>query len=54
MGIDTQKLLDARKHIGIRNIRERLKAMVGGTLELESEPGAGTKVRITIPKEEQR
>ena len=54
VGFDTQKLLDDRKHIGIRNIRERLKAMVGGTLELESEPGAGTKVRITIPKEEQR
>ena len=54
VGFDTQKLLDDRKHIGIRNIRERLKAMVDGTLELESEPGAGTKVRITIPKEGQR
>ena len=40
-----------KKHIGIRNIRDRLAVMVGGKLEIESTPGAGTKVRITIPKE---
>ena len=33
------------------NIRERLKAMVNGTLEIESAIGVGTKVLITIPKE---
>ena len=51
VGFDTQELLDERKHVGIRNIRERLKAMVGGTLEIESTVGVGTKVLITIPKE---
>ena len=51
MGFDTQELLDDRKHVGIRNIRERLKAMVQGTLEIESTIGVGTKVLITIPKE---
>ena len=51
MGFNTNELLDERKHVGIRNIRERLKAMVGGTLEIESTVGAGTKVFITIPKE---
>ena len=51
MGFDTNELLDERKHVGIRNIRERLKAMVGGTLEIESTVGVGTKVLITIPKE---
>ena len=51
MGFDTGELLDERKHVGIRNIRERLKAMVGGTLEIESTVGVGTKVLISIPKE---
>ena len=50
-GFDTSKLLDEKKHIGIRNIRDRLKVMVGGTLEIESTQGVGTKVLITIPKE---
>ena len=50
-GFDTNVLLDERKHIGIRNIRGRLKAMVNGTLEIESTIGKGTKVLITIPKE---
>ena len=50
-GFDTSELRDERKHVGIRNIRERLKAMVDGTLEIESKIGAGTKVLITIPKE---
>ena len=51
MGFDTNELLDERKHIGIHNIRERLKAMVDGSLEIESTVGVGTKVLITIPKE---
>ena len=51
LGFDTSELLDDRKHVGIRNIRERLKAMVKGTLEIESTVGVGTKVLITIPKE---
>ena len=51
VGFDTDVLLDERKHVGIRNIRGRLKAMVNGTLEIESRDGVGTKVLITIPKE---
>jgi signal transduction histidine kinase len=51
VGFDTSKLLDEKEHIGIRNIRDRLKVMVGGTLEIESIPEVGTKVFITIPKE---
>lgn len=51
MGFDTDVLLDDRTHMGIRNIRERLKAMVSGTIEIESSIGVGTKVLITIPKE---
>ena len=51
VGFDTTALIDERKHVGLRNIRERLKVMVNGTLEIESTVGVGTKVLITIPKE---
>ena len=51
VGFDTAVLFDERKHVGIRNIRGRLKAMVNGTLEIESTEGVGTKVLIMIPKE---
>ena len=51
VGFDTGALLDDRKHVGLRNIRERLKVMVAGTLEIESTIGVGTKVLIKIPKE---
>ena len=54
MGFDTSELLDDRKHVGIRNIRERLRAMVDGTLKIESTVEAGTKVLITIPKEAEK
>ena len=50
-GFDTDVLVDERKHVGLRNIRSRLAAMVNGTLEIESTIGVGTKVLITIPKE---
>ena len=51
VGFDTNLLLDERAHVGLRNIRERLKAMVNGTIEIESTIGVGTKVLIKIPKE---
>ena len=51
VGFDTGMLFDDRKHVGLRNIRERLKVMVRGTLDIESTVGVGTKVLITIPKE---
>ena len=51
VGFDTNILLDERKHIGLRNIRERLEAMVGGSLTIESTIGKGTKVQLNIPKE---
>ena len=50
-GFDTRALFDDRRHVGLRNIRERLKVMVNGTLDIESAVGVGTKVLIKIPKE---
>ena len=52
-GFDTSVLLDDKGHVGLRNIRERLKVMVNGTLDIQSSVGVGTKVLIIIPKEAQ-
>ena len=51
VGFDVSGLTDKKKHIGIRNVRERLQAMCGGSLTIESQPGTGTRVLIRIPKE---
>ena len=50
-GFDTAAPIDEKKHVGLRNIRGRLKAMVNGDLVLESKPGTGTKAVIMLPKE---
>ncbi|MFW6070642.1 MAG: sensor histidine kinase, partial [bacterium] len=36
--------------LGLRSMRERAEAL-GGTLQIESEPGAGTTVRVRLPFE---
>ena len=51
VGFDTSLPIDEKKHVGLRNIRGRLNAMVDGYLILESKPDAGTKAVIMIPKE---
>ena len=51
VGFDTTLPQDGKKHIGIRNVRERLQMMCGGTLTVESEVGRGTVALIRIPKE---
>ena len=43
---------DGRSHIGIKNIKNRLKEMLNAQVEFDSTIGVGTKVTITIPKEE--
>ena len=51
VGFDPSLPIDEKKHVGLRNIRGRLKALVDGDLILESKPGVGTKAVIMIPKE---
>lgn len=40
-----------RSHVGLQNVRNRLKMLCNGTLEIESQPGVGTTVVITIPQQ---
>jgi len=42
---------NANLHIGIANVRSRLAAMCGGTLNIESKQGVGTTAAIRIPRE---
>jgi sensor histidine kinase YesM len=41
---------DGRDHVGIENVRQRIKEQCGGTLEISSEIERGTNVVIRIPK----
>ncbi|MDO4547941.1 MAG: histidine kinase [Clostridia bacterium] len=45
-----QKHEDGRTHIGISNVRQRLRDMCAGDLVITSEQGVGTLAVITIPK----
>lgn len=51
-GFDTSVSIDKKEHVGLHNIRERLKAIVNGDLTVESKVGAGTRATIMIPKED--
>lgn len=52
MGFDPYEVKeDGRSHIGIQNVRDRIVTMCGGTVEIDTKKGIGTKVVITIPKE---
>lgn len=51
IGFDQNAFADGEKHIGIKNIRERIEVVCGGTLTINSIPGMGTTARITIPKD---
>lgn len=51
IGFDCSKPLSAPDiHIGIENVRDRLRSMCGGTLSVESEIGRGTTATIKMPK----
>ncbi|MBQ9015582.1 MAG: histidine kinase [Firmicutes bacterium] len=51
-GFDLQRL-DGQEglHLGIRNVRERIEKMCGGSLQIQSAPDDGTTVVIRIPEE---
>lgn len=43
---------DNHAHVGIQNVKNRLKMMVNADIQIESQIGIGTKVTIKIPKGE--
>ena len=52
IGFDTASLPDnGDKHLGVQNVKQRLAAMVGGSLSIISTPGVGTTAIIRVPKE---
>jgi signal transduction histidine kinase len=51
VGFDTGCLIDKKEHVGLYNVRERLREIVNGELRVESTEGAGTTATILIPKE---
>ena len=55
MGFDIASLPDdGDKHLGVQNVKQRLAAMVGGSLSIISTPGVGTTAIIRVPKEESK
>lgn len=52
VGFDiNENINDNRTHAGIENVRNRLKIICNGSLQIKSEKGKGTTVTIQIPKE---
>lgn len=51
VGFDPDRIAkDGKIHIGINNVRDRLRNMCGGTLTIESSPGKGTIAMIALPQ----
>lgn len=51
VGFDTSKAPDdERTHIGIDNVKKRLRTQCGGDLYIKSERGIGTTVKIILPR----
>lgn len=42
----------SKSHIGLKNVRERLRSMSDGELKIDSVPGQGTTAVIILPKED--
>lgn len=52
LGFDPEKTPDdGRSHIGLQNVRERLRRISGGDLRIDSVIGEGSTVTIVLPKE---
>ncbi len=50
-GFDVEAALNADgSHIGLRNVKDRVEQMCGGSLTIDSEPGKGATLTIFIPK----
>lgn len=53
IGFEPEKIpQDGKTHVGIQNVRQRLYAMCGASVEIKSKPGEGTTVIVHIPKDQ--
>ena len=51
-GFDVEHYMDDGKvHVGLMNVRQRLASRMNATVEIDSTPGRGTTVTVTIPRE---
>ena len=51
-GFDVDRYMnDGKVHVGLANVRQRLASRMNATVDIVTEPGKGTTVTVTIPKE---
>ena len=51
VGFDlSASLNDGRTHVGLESVSKRLQSMTDGRMKVETSPGNGTNITITIPK----
>ena len=50
VGFEMGKVKDGKVHLGINSIKKRIGMIEGADVAIDSEPGKGTKVTVTIPK----
>ena len=48
VGFDVEKALDS-SHVGINNVKNRIRSMVGGSVDIQSERGHGATASIFTP-----
>lgn len=52
VGFDVDRYMeDGKSHVGLMNVRQRLVSSMNATVEIDSKPGQGTTVTVTIPRE---
>jgi signal transduction histidine kinase len=49
VGFDPTHVSSGTSHLGLTSMRERVKAL-GGRLEIESQPGEGTHIKVEVPR----
>jgi sensor histidine kinase YesM len=49
-----QVMEDGKEHIGMENVRDRLKSMSDASMKVESIVGVGTTVTVNVPKKTEK
>jgi two-component system sensor histidine kinase DegS len=53
VGFDVNKAVDQAAnigHLGLLGMKERVE-ILGGTLQIDSQPGRGTRIRVSLPEQ---